>query len=353
MGSRSAKIAFVGEAWGAHEEMFRSPLVWWSGVELARMLSEAKLTRPFELPRKVSVEPYMTSWWQSTGFFFTNVFAARPPNNELEAWCESKPNGTPMFKAGKYFAPELMHHVSRLFKELEIVRPNLIVAMGATASWALLGTSTISKLRGAVAYSVKASCKVLPTWHPAYILRQWDARVVGLQDLIKAKREAAFPEIRRPERQIKVDPSLDYIRMWRLRAATHYAVDIETKRGQIEMISFARSRSDSIVIPFILPNGKNYWPTREEEVLVWREVQAMLEEPSIIKVFQNGLYDLFYLARMGFKPKNCSEDTMLLHHSLFPELRKGLDFLGSIYTDEAAWKLLRTRAKDDMLKREE
>jgi hypothetical protein len=41
---------------------------------------------------------------------------------------------------------------------------------------------------------------------------------------------------------------------------------------------------------------------------------------------------------MGLKIQNCTEDTMLLHHALYPELQKGLGFLGSIYTNESSWK---------------
>jgi hypothetical protein len=44
-------------------------------------------------------------------------------------------------------------------------------------------------------------------------------------------------------------------------------------------------------------------------------------------------------------------DTMLLHHSMYPELPKSLGFLGSIYTNEAAWKLMRRDAEE--LKRDE
>jgi hypothetical protein len=44
---------------------------------------------------------------------------------------------------------------------------------------------------------------------------------------------------------------------------------------------------------------------------------------------------------MGFRVVNCAEDTMLMHHALFPELPKSLGFMGSIYTNEAAWKLIR------------
>jgi hypothetical protein len=43
---------------------------------------------------------------------------------------------------------------------------------------------------------------------------------------------------------------------------------------------------------------------------------------------------------------------MILHHALYPELPKGLGFMGSIYTNESSWKILRERG-DDSNKREE
>ena len=69
-------------------------------------------------------------------------------------------------------------------------------------------------------------------------------------------------------------------------------------------------------------------------------VGQLLRNPSV-KLFQNGVFDLSYLLRMGFVVNNCQHDTMLLHHALYPELLKGLGFLGSIYTSEPAWKLMR------------
>jgi hypothetical protein len=44
---------------------------------------------------------------------------------------------------------------------------------------------------------------------------------------------------------------------------------------------------------------------------------------------------------------------MLLHHAIHPEMRKGLGFLGSIYTDEPSWKLMRKRGGDETDKAEE
>ena len=71
-----------------------------------------------------------------------------------------------------------------------------------------------------------------------------------------------------------------------------------------------------------------------------------------MKIFQNGLYDLQYLS-MICTPRACSEDTMIAHHSLYTELRKGLGFLGSIYANVPSWKSMRTFKKEEQLKRDD
>ena len=53
-----------------------------------------------------------------------------------------------------------------------------------------------------------ADFKLLPTYHPSAILRQWDNRPTVIADLMKAKRESLYPEIRRPAREIWIEPSL-------------------------------------------------------------------------------------------------------------------------------------------------
>jgi len=64
------------------------------------------------------------------------------------------------------------------------------------------------------------------------------------------------------------------------------------------------------------------------------------------------MYDLQYILPLGIAARANLEDTMLLHHSHYPEMKKGLGFLGSIYTSEPAWKLMRTM-KADTEKRDE
>jgi DNA polymerase I-like protein with 3'-5' exonuclease and polymerase domains len=123
--------------------------------------------------------------------------------------------------------------------------------------------------------------------------------------------------------------------------------DIETASKTITCIGFSPNENLSLTIPFFDPAkpDHNYWPDAATEKKVWLMIKRVMES-DIRKLGQNGLYDIQYLYRHGIKVRNYAEDTMIKHHSLYPELSKGLGFLGSIYTDEAPWKLLRARNKE-------
>jgi DNA polymerase len=337
-GPHDAKIAIVGEAWGEQEALIGKPFQGYSGQELTRMLQEAGLSR--------------------RDCFLTNVLALRPPNNDLAALCCNKTSCGEGYtlphlgKIGQYLQPQYLPELDRLRDELTQVAPNLIIALGATACWALLHTNGIGALRGTVATSSLVPHKVLPTYHPAGVLRNWAWRPIAIADLIKAKRESEFPEIKRPERHILVNPTIAECREWMDRhLGSECACDIETKFGMIEMVGFSASASHAMVIPFWDKNkGGNYWPSANDERMARKIVGAILENPSITKIFQNGLYDLQYLIKEGFRPRGCREDTMLYHHALYPEMQKGLGFLGSVYTQEPAWKMMRGKKVTEMKK---
>lgn len=371
-GSRSPKLLIVGEAFGEQEDREQQPFVRASGHELWRMLGEAIHDEPELHQRALALLHYGNAWikerraWlEACGIAFTNVLNFRPPNNQLDALCTTRLQASPAalqwpsIGKGLYLHEDHLHHVQRLHAEIALAQPNLVVAAGNTACWALLQATNIGSIRGAVTQATLqdgTTVKVLPTYHPAGVLRQWSWRPVVVADLIKAWREAQFAELRRPQRRVLVSPSLDEVDQWAesaLANAQMLACDIETGAGQIKCVGFASSVSDALVVPFVDQQklGYSYWERKQDEIQAWRAVQSLLESP-LIKVFQNGLYDLQYLLRLGFRPQNCLEDTMLLHHSLYPELQKGLGFLGSIYSNEASWKLMR-RNRPDSEKRDE
>ena len=334
-------ICCLGEAWGEHEARERLPFVGPSGYELTRMLEEADIRR--------------------ADCFLTNVFNLRPQGNKIEALCGDKRGslkGYPPLLKGKYIRAEFEPELNRLAEELVDVDPNLIILMGNTAMWALLGRVAISKFRGTTDTSTHtvSGFKVLPTYHPAAILRQWELRPTTVADLMKARREAEYPEIRRPKCQIWIEPTLEDLHEFARRYLTRVdvlSVDIETAGNQITCIGFAPRKDLALVIPFSdkRKKGGSYWPTASDERAAWGFVRDILASP-VRKLFQNGMYDIAFLWRAyGIKVYGAEEDTLLLHHALQPESLKGLGFLGSIYCNMPAWKT--ARSKVTTLKRDE
>jgi hypothetical protein len=167
-----------------------------------------------------------------------------------------------------------------------------------------------------------------------------------VQDLLKAKRESLYPDMRRPKREIWIQPTLEDIYEFDrkyLIGAERIAVDIETIGRDITCIGFAPTKSLSIVIPFIVlgRTARAYWSDVAIEFKVRRIIQDILGRPTP-KTFQNGLYDIAFLFRAWrVTVRGVEHDTMLLHHALNPESLKGLGFLGSMYTDEGSWKQMR------------
>lgn len=367
-GPRNPKLLIVGEAWGEHEAQVHEPFVGSSGMLLWEMLGQAfpdvapmqhaaSLREAFRIG-SAWIRGRKT-WLNLAGIAYTNVFNLRPTANKLESICVSKEKGgtgRPL-APGLYLRSEYLPEVDRLLEEIVEARPNCILAAGNSACWALLHATNISAIRGAVTMSAVLPVKVVPTFHPAAVSRQWSWRPITVADIIKAGREAEFPELKRPERHILINPELHDILSWYEKLVYDpppvIAVDIETQWQMIKCIGFARSKSEALVVPFMASGkpGHSYWETFEEERSAWTVVKHILES-DVPKLFQNGMYDLQYIFKMGIRPQNIAHDTMLLHHSLFPEMRKGLGFLGSIYTNEAAWKLM-GRPKADTVKRDE
>jgi uracil-DNA glycosylase len=363
-------IVFVGEALGESEVRLGGlPLVGPSGAELLRMLGEAKVidltVTDREYLRKYYSEnnpAHIDAIWQChPEVYRTNVFQIPLPKNDIENLCGPKAEGIPGYPAllkSKYVRAEYEHELDRLASELIALDPNVVVVLGNTPLWALAGQTGISKVRGTTLPSTKTvlDFKLLPTFHPANVIRDWSQRPVVIADFIKAARESAFPEIRRPPREIWIEPTYEDIITFRdtyIRGCDLLSTDIETSGQRITCIGFAPSADRAIVIPFDDERSKSgcYWPTWEDEYRVWTVVRGILEDQTVPKLFQNGAYDIAFLWRAyGIPTMGAAEDTMLLSHALQPELKKGLGFLGSIYSDEGSWKHM--RKKTETIKRD-
>jgi uracil-DNA glycosylase len=337
------KIALIGEAFGSEEAIAKIPFIGASGQELNRMLRDAGIERGHT--------------------YVTNVFNLQPPKNDVEFFFAPKTEGTSSvfktpLKPSRYLKREYESEVARCLKEIEELRPNIAILLGNTACWAFLENPKISKIRGAVTTSkIFPWLKCLPTYHPAAVLRQYDLRHVTVLDLAKAKRESEFPEVRRRVRELWLDPTLKEIETFYhdyVLKTERLAFDIETNYGaQITCIGFAPSPDRAICIPFFdyRKASGSYWNPLDEELDAWEWVRKYMASPSE-KVGQNALFDLQYLYQQyGITAENAGQDSMLCHHSLHPEAPKSLDFLGSVYSSERAWKSDRPKGKNAALKR--
>jgi DNA polymerase len=144
-GDVNAELMFVGEAPGAMEDSSGKPFVGRSGELLTKMIENV-------LPLSRS-EVYIT-----------NIVKCRPRNN-------AEPTPTEAHTCQPY-----------LLKQIELIKPRIIVALGATAYHYLSGDdSNISKVRGTVLQ--KKEYILIPTYHPSYLLRNPSAKKDVFEDL--------------------------------------------------------------------------------------------------------------------------------------------------------------------------
>ena len=154
-GSPDARILFVGEAPGADEDAQGVPFVGRAGQLLTRMIEDG-----MGLPRK--------------SVYIGNVLKCRPPENR---------NPEPA---------EIAACRGYLETQIEIVRPEAIVALGKFAAQFLLETEEgIMRLRGK--WGSYRGIPVMPTFHPSFLLRQPDKKREAWEDLLKVLDRLGLP----------------------------------------------------------------------------------------------------------------------------------------------------------------
>lgn len=299
--TQSPLIALVGEAPGREEELKLRPFIGASGFLLDQMLNQAGIVR--------------------SSCYVTNVVKTRPPSNNFRGTYYTD-------KKGMCPTPELLQWRERLQAEIRAVKPKIIIALGAEAMKALTPYSSISNYRGTMIN--KFGLRVLPTYHPASVLRSYDQRPIVEADFKKALRQAMNPSV--PKTFLNPTPSFSEVMAFIRERPRRLSLDIETIANTTRCIGLGKSRHEAICIP-IIGARKSYW-TQDEETEILIELDKLFRCPDVGFYLQNSPYDFTILARdFGFQIANLHLDTMFAHHLLFPELPKGLDFLCSVYTD--------------------
>ena len=329
-----AKIMIVGEAPGEREVAEGQPFVGFSGQEMSKMLQEAGIMR--------------------SECFITNVVRVRPPGNDINAFIaqrKSDISAQHIMMRGKFVLPAVRDGFELLKREIEMCQPNVIIAFGNVALWALTGQWGITSWRGSVMecdleLALDYKPKVVPAYHPASILRQWSWRQIAIHDLRRAASQSKFREVIRPDYNHVIRPDystavtvLHQLYQQVCERPGKIAVDIETRAGHIACIGLAWSDRDAICLPLMcVERPEGYWPIEQETQIAFALYQ-LLTHPNCEVIGQNFSYDAQYFWRhLHFLPR-LKRDTMLTQHTLFSNLQKGLDFLSSMYCEHHLyWK---------------
>jgi DNA polymerase len=326
------RIAVIGEAPGVDEERIGQPFVGASGRFLAALLARSGVSRDACL--------------------LGNISQHRPPTGDISSFSW---NGL-----------QIQHGLSELTKDIERFDPNVVILLGNAALKAAMDpvrdhalnpksfTYKTANYRGSIlvaeAASPFAGRKVMPTYHPAYCLRDYSCTPLLEFDLRRAIREADRKEFVPRVRECVVPTSIDgaCTELYRLREARKpTGTDIEGYWNGMTCISFANDPLKAVVIPFVRCDGTRYWQAHEEPT-IWRAVAGLLEDFGVPKVLQNGLYDRFCLGYgHGIRVRNCAEDTMLKWWELYAELPKALDCQVSVLIPDVPYYKGDRKTMDD------
>jgi len=147
-GNPHAKLMLVGEAPGEKEDESGRPFVGPAGRILEKILDEVGINRK--------------------DVYITGVVKCRPPKNRLPK------------------KPEVTACVPFLQKQIELVRPSIIVCLGSLATKTLIASrAKITEVRGK--WFAKGDIKLMPTYHPASVFHAQEKLAVIKEDFLKVK----------------------------------------------------------------------------------------------------------------------------------------------------------------------
>ena len=156
VGNPNANLMFVGEAPGADEDIQGEPFVGRAGQLLTKIIEAIELKR--------------------SDVYIANILKCRPPNNR---------NPEP---------DEVVTCSPFLNRQIDTIRPKVIVALGSFAAKALLQSDApISRIRGHV-FDYRGGAKLIPTFHPAFLLRSPERKRDVWEDMKKVRALLAEPD---------------------------------------------------------------------------------------------------------------------------------------------------------------
>lgn len=288
-----ASELWVGEAPGEHEAQQGLPFVGGAGGWLDSLLRSAKISRE--------------------GIGIVNTIGCRPPENIYPT--DRKWTHTDRSDARVAIAYCKQHHLQ---PAIDARLWDRIVAMGDAALEATTNRKGILIWRGSplpLRGDTESRVRVVPTFHPAYIMRNADMFKVARKDLL---RNLTLP----PENYV-LYPTLEEVEKF---DAKEFAFDFEwdMRTGEITMCGLTDRLFSAIVVPWKHP---------------YISVLRRIFEQADVLIGHNIIgADTKYFEALGWEVKAKLVDTMLMHHLLEPNYRHALGFVASTYSNKVFWK---------------
>ena len=316
VGPLDAKIMLIAEAPGKEEDLTGEPFMnmraFGAGRTLNQVLTQAGISRAECL--------------------ITNVARERPPGNKISFYFEDKGCTIPK--------PKLKEWIELLKKEIILYNPNIIVALGVTALWALTGEKKVGELRGYILpCSLVPGKKVLPTYHPQHINNEWKTFYPTVMDIRKAIRHSFSGEFPVDKRILLPGVSsasfVSYMEeLIQDKNKDRISLDIETNGklpgSHITILGIASSPYSAISTQ--LSNLQE-----ADELRLWQILAVLLKEKRV--AMHNAPFDkgvLWYNHHILIE--NLWMDTLIAAHCLWPELPRDLGFVASLCLDVPPWK---------------
>lgn len=316
-GNKNAKVVLIGEAPGAQEDIEGEPFVGASGELLEDALEKLGYSRD---------DVYMT-----------NAVRCRPEGNATPTVGQIK-------ACNDY-----------LVRELDVIKPKLIVPLGNSALRAVTKKSGITKYCGKslMYHSDGWDANVVPTFHPSAVLRSpknLEPFFFGLSRAFELYEGNVITE----KINYHILDTLPKIKSF-IRTARKYkevAFDVETDSlywwkddVHICTIGFSFRKGVGYVVP--LHHRQSPFTDKQQNYILRLLGKYIFSDSTIIKTAHNIKFDMSWMRSVGLEVKGKIHDTMLMHHLLDENARHDLDTLSLIHTQYGEyWKYVKEHGID-------
>lgn len=315
-GDASSEVMIVGEAPGEREDNSGKPFVGQSGKLLEKHLNVYGFSRE--------------------EVFITNAVSCRPPENRTPTKGE--------IKACKKW----------LDYQIEKVKPRFVLLLGNVPLQSITGKAGITKRRGKP--FEQNGIIFLPTYHPAYVLRDPNQEVVFEND-IKLFRDIVDFDGIPEERELELRMVLTWSDFEEMMSDLYGTVsfDLETTSDNKAMGGLYPWAEGARIVSIGFGTGRTQWiipAAHRNSPWSFDELAEMVERISgivedLFLVMHNGKFDLLWMRVIFGVQWPIDFDTMLAHYLLDENSRHGLKYLAQVYCGAPDWEIDKDEKQGD------